>query len=207
MTYFLYGNIDSARVLMRRGQEMGYAMTFLSAFFDYVARDYDAVLSKLHGPMHGSANDSISRYLLKGDAYKHMEQVDAADHCFDSAQLISERCVRKQTDGRQVGLSESRLGLALAKLGRKAEAIDHALEGTELMPVSKSFSDGTARLFDLALVYTNVGEHDLAVNLLDSLLSIPSEVSVARLKLDPQLDPLRDNPRFQALVDRGHVVF
>lgn len=208
MTYFLCGNIDSARVLAKRGEEMGYAnLAFHWAFTDFVARQYSAVLSKLHEPIYGGENDSINHYLLKGEVYNRMEETEAAEHCFDSARLISERCVRQEKDGRQAGRTESHLGLALAKLGRKDEAIAYAMKGTQLMPVSKNFSDGTARLFNLALVYTSVGEHDLAVDLLDSLLSIPSDVSAARLKLDPQLDPLRNNPRFQALVDRGDVVF
>jgi hypothetical protein len=36
------------------------------------------------------------------------------------------------------------------------------------------------------------------LDLIEILLSIPSDLSVALLRLDPVWDPLRDHPRFQA---------
>jgi serine/threonine-protein kinase len=53
-----------------------------------------------------------------------------------------------------------------------------------------------------AQVYALVGEQELAIEQLDELLSRPSDVSVSLLRLDPIWDPLRDNPRFQALLAR-----
>jgi hypothetical protein len=47
-----------------------------------------------------------------------------------------------------------------------------------------------------------VDEYDAAIDLLDYLLSIPSWVSVPQLRLHPMWDPLRDHPRFQALLER-----
>ena len=38
--------------------------------------------------------------------------------------------------------------------------------------------------------------------MIERLLSIPCEFSVGLLRLDPVWDPLRDNPRFQALVEK-----
>ena len=62
--------------------------------------------------------------------------------------------------------------------------------------------DGSDVLIELAKIYTCVGEIDKALDLIDELLSIPSWLSVGLLRLDPAWDPLRDDPRFQALFEK-----
>ena len=54
----------------------------------------------------------------------------------------------------------------------------------------------------LAEIYTWVGEPDEAFRLLDHLLTVPNGLTVPTLKLDPTWDPLRKDPRFQALIDK-----
>jgi hypothetical protein len=46
-----------------------------------------------------------------------------------------------------------------------------------------------------------VNEYDLAVEQLEHLLSIPSELSIPLLRLDPVWKPLRDHPRFKRLLE------
>ncbi len=45
-----------------------------------------------------------------------------------------------------------------------------------------------------------VREYDAAIDQLESLLAVPSNTAVPMLRIDPTWDPLRDNPRFQALL-------
>ena len=93
------------------------------------------------------------------------------------------------------------LGITLAGLGRKDEAIAAAKKGVEMFPVSKGAKRGPVRVYELAVVYTVVGEHELALDQLEYMLSIPAApTDVGLMKLDPQWDPLRDNPRFKKLV-------
>jgi serine/threonine-protein kinase len=76
---------------------------------------------------------------------------------------------------------------------------EHAVE---LMPISKDALDGTDQAIELAKIYSRVGEVDKALDLIDELLSIPSWLSVRLLRLDPVWDPLRNHPRFQALLEK-----
>jgi serine/threonine-protein kinase len=55
---------------------------------------------------------------------------------------------------------------------------------------------------DLARIFMMVGEHDAAVAQIEGLLAVPSPTSVPMLRTDPIWDPLRDHPRFQALLER-----
>jgi hypothetical protein len=50
-----------------------------------------------------------------------------------------------------------------------------------------------------------IGDQDAALAKLDYLLSRPSWISVSLLKLEPRWDPLRKNPKFQALLAKHDV--
>jgi tetratricopeptide (TPR) repeat protein len=92
------------------------------------------------------------------------------------------------------------LGLALAYLGRKAEAIREGERGVALDPVSKEADQGPYLQHQLVRIYMLVGEPEKALDQLEPLLKIPYYLSPGWLKIDPNFDPLRKNPRFQKLV-------
>ena len=54
----------------------------------------------------------------------------------------------------------------------------------------------------LAQIYVWTDEFDEAFRLLDHLFTVPSNLTVAMLKLDPDWDPLRQDPRYQVLIDK-----
>jgi eukaryotic-like serine/threonine-protein kinase len=95
------------------------------------------------------------------------------------------------------------LGLALAYLGRKEEAIREGERGAALEPPSKDADAGPYLQHQLVRIYTLVGEPEKALDKLEPLLKIPCYVSPGWLKIDPNFDPLRQNPRFQKLVAGG----
>ena len=70
-----------------------------------------------------------------------------------------------------------------------------------MLPVTKEAYRGTFRVDNLARIYVMVGEFDAAIDKLEFLLSIPSELTISSLRLDPAWDPLRDHPRFKKLVE------
>ncbi len=57
-------------------------------------------------------------------------------------------------------------------------------------------------LHDKARIYTMIGKYDEAIDALEQLMTIPYNLSVNQLRLDSDWDPLRDNPRFKALLRR-----
>jgi eukaryotic-like serine/threonine-protein kinase len=115
----------------------------------------------------------------------------------EEARKVFEDQIRQAPDDDQ---RHALLGLALAYLGRKEEAVREGLRSVELMPVAKDTLSGVYDLHVLVRTYILVGEPEKALDSLEPLLKMPSFVSPGWLRIDPNFDPLRGNPRFQKLV-------
>jgi len=129
--------------------------------------------------------------------YGYMKN-DLAKKYYDEGLKIVEAKIRQEPDDARL---HSALGIACAGLGRKQDAIREGKLAVGLLPVSKDAMRGICRVGDLARIYVMVGEFDLAINQIESLLSIPSELSIDLLRLDPAWNPLRRHARFQKLLE------
>jgi hypothetical protein len=92
------------------------------------------------------------------------------------------------------------LGVALAYLGRNAEAVREGQRGVELQTISQDAYGGPYEQLQLARIYLLVGEPEKALDQLEPLLRIPYYLSPGWLRIDPTFDSLRNNPRFVKLV-------
>ena len=71
-----------------------------------------------------------------------------------------------------------------------------------LMPISEDAVLGPMYAQRLAETYALVGERDAAIDQIEYLLAIPSPLTGGWLRVHPYWDPLRDHPRFQALLEK-----
>jgi Flp pilus assembly protein TadD len=92
-------------------------------------------------------------------------------------------------------------GLALAHLGRGAEAVREGEQGVALAPLTDQAMNGGYVRHLLVRIYLLVGEKDQALSLLEELLEIPHYLSPGWLRVDPNFGPLRGSPRFEHLTD------
>jgi TolB-like protein/class 3 adenylate cyclase/Tfp pilus assembly protein PilF len=116
---------------------------------------------------------------------------------FAAARLIEEKTVSEQPD---YAPAWSRLGLIDAGLGRKEDAIREGRRACELLPITKDSVDGPNYVTNLAMIYAWTGEKDLAFEQLSIAAQIPAGVTYGELKLYPQWDSLRGDPRFDKIV-------
>ena len=76
------------------------------------------------------------------------------------------------------------------------------------MPPQQDALVGDYNLTGLAEVEARTGETADAIGVLRQLLSIPAgdSVSIARLKIDPVWDPIRNDPAFQKLLGEKELI-
>lgn len=130
-------------------------------------------------------------------------QGDLARRSFEAARVELEQLVQRAPKDAELHGS---LGIAYAGLGRRTEAVREARLGCEPRPQSKcNTAPRLDCLVDLALVYTMVGQPGEAIAALDELLGRSGWSTPHRLRLEPWWDPLRPDPRFQALLEKYEV--
>jgi serine/threonine protein kinase len=135
----------------------------------------------------------------EGQLAKFRGNESAARAAFNSARNELGQTVQKQPD---YAAALCALGVVDAVLGNKEDAIREGERAVELTPVSKNAIEGATLVRYLAVIYAWTGEKDLAIQRLAETTYLPgSHISYGYLQLHPLWDPLRGDPRFQAIVE------
>ncbi|MEX1246309.1 MAG: protein kinase [Thermoanaerobaculia bacterium] len=199
MVFLGQGDLAGARAVLRAAPvEPTVLVAYMAIYFDLVWVLDDGQRELLLRMLPSAFDDDRGVWglclaqaaALKGDAASMRIYAEEARRSFE------EQLVPLPDDPQRHVL----LGLALAYLGRKKEAIREGERGVALLPVSKDAHSGTYYQHLLVRIYTLVGEPEKALDQLEPLLKLPYYLSPGWLKIDPYFDPLRKNPRFQKLL-------
>ena len=193
---FGYGDLQKARLVMEEGKNNNenFDKVYYPWMIEVYSRDYQNALKILEA-------DTVrpETYLvLKGQVLDFMQHNDMALHTYENARLLLEKLVISSPDN---AWYQVWLGLAHAGLGNKEEAKKCGLKAIEMHPIQTDpWSSGEEILLEYAQIKILVGEYNDAIDLIETLIKIPSLVSPWRLKLDPIYDPVRHHPGFQKIV-------
>jgi len=122
----------------------------------------------------------------------------AARTAFNSARKELAQTVHNQPG---YALALCALGVVDAVLGNKADAVREGQHAVELMPAEKNALGGAMLIQYLAVIYAWTGDKDRAIERLAEATKLPgSHITYGHLRLNPLWDPLRDDPRFAAIV-------
>jgi TolB-like protein/Tfp pilus assembly protein PilF len=139
------------------------------------------------------------KYYLIGFARKALHDEPGAHAAFLRAKSAVEEQLKRNPDAADVHVQ---LAKVLAYLNEKDSAVAEAQRATELQPESKDAFGGPEIAAGVAEVHAILGDNVRVIEILDGLLARPSAVTVQGLKVNPIWDPLRNDPRFQALIDK-----
>ena len=145
-------------------------------------------------------NVRMPRSFCEGLAARAQENPAAAETAFKAARAEMETVLREQPDYAEALCI---LGMCDAALGRKEEALREGRRAAELLPVTRDAMTGAEVLRNLAIIYAWTAEKDLAIKQLENLLPLYGPISYGQLRLHPWWDPLRDDSRFEKIVEES----
>jgi tetratricopeptide (TPR) repeat protein len=208
MSHLAEGDLEAARAVIRGASKEIDPTELVAEFAEYYGLGW--VLDDAHRDLllrlTPSAFDDdrahwatslAEAYRLRGDSASERRFAEIA------VQALTEQVAAEPDDSGRHG----DLGMALALLGRKEEAIREGERAVALEGLDKDKLYGPWNQFQLALILARVGEPEKAMDRLEPLVRLPSFLSPGWLRVDPTLDPLRKNPRFERLAASKPVTY
>jgi TolB-like protein/class 3 adenylate cyclase/Flp pilus assembly protein TadD len=170
--------------------------------FDLALRERDpaaAARALANIPREGEIKYAFQypRARYEGLLAKLRRNTPAAHAAFMAARAETEKLVRAQPRSAAALMV---LALIDAELGYKEKAIQEGRTACEMLPPTKDAVVGVFLISNLARIYALTGEKDLALEELDVVRKLPCGPSYGGLRLDPDWDSLRGDPRFEKIV-------
>jgi TolB-like protein/Flp pilus assembly protein TadD len=207
------GDTAPLRAVLRaipRDFDPGGAVTTVGIRLSLMERDFAEAARQLAASPHDRLTDSgyggtagmIDGYAFPNSWYEGLVarahgNFDTAQHAFEEAGRVVEVDLAKWPDDVKTIMM---LALIHAALGRKEDALREGRRAVELLPISKDAYDGPILATNLAAIYAQVGERDLALDQLATLAEVPNGPTPGTLRVEPEWDPLRGDPRFDKVV-------
>jgi tetratricopeptide (TPR) repeat protein len=181
------GRTNESLAQMTRARELdplSISMNFSLGWRLYMARRYDQAIEQLQNTLEMDPNFALPRMVL-GQAF---EQKNAYPQALTELQ-------------KAVGISHDSPQM-LGALGHVYGASGNRPEAERILAkLTEQSKKQYVSPFYVAIVYVGLAENDKALAWLEKAYGDRSNAIIFS-KVDPQLDPLRSTPRFQALLHR-----
>jgi serine/threonine-protein kinase len=150
-------------------------------------------------PREGVANNGVNYPFTywEGVVARYQGDLRKAQAAFAAARTEVQNVVQQQPD---FASALSLLAMIDAGLDKKEEAVREGQRACELLPISKDAIDGTFLAMNLAQIYAWIGDKDRAIEQITAVQRVPNPLSYGLLKLRPDWDSLRGDPRFEKIV-------
>jgi TolB-like protein/Tfp pilus assembly protein PilF len=179
------------------------AVLGIAVYLDVIERRFADALQTLQ--KRTSKNDRLQQLFPRVVLPLMAGQTEAAKSAGEEALPLLEARFRERPDDT---LAMRELSWVYLALGRNADALRLSRQAADLISIEKDASSGPIFQNGLAQIEARADAPEEAIKRLRHLLSIPAGTvaSIARLKIDPVWDPIRNRPDFQQLLlDREQI--
>ena len=198
------GDLDTLRLLATVPADMdlgsGLSSVMVRAELLLWERKADSLLALSRGLQCGprDVDEFFQPDLLAAWAHELRGDKQAARAAFASALGV----LAMEPDAGPLGfVVHAQRGAALAGLGRKVEALEEVRWLRESRICREDhYEAGPTAARARAIILAQLGESDAALDEIQRLLAGPTPLTVHTLRLDPRWDPIREHPRFKALL-------
>jgi TolB-like protein/Tfp pilus assembly protein PilF len=200
MVHLAQGDLEGARAVVRAAPaevEPTAHVAFMGIYWDlfWVLDDAQQQLL-LRLPPSAFADDRGNWGIVRAQTHYNRGDRAQARVYADSARIaFMEQLAASPNDAQR----HSFVGLALAYMGRKEEAIRYGERARALMNPSNDGYTGPYIQHQLVRIYLLTGEPEKALDQLEPLLKLPYHLSPGWLRIDPAFAPLKGNRRFEKL--------
>jgi TolB-like protein/Flp pilus assembly protein TadD len=202
--------LRSALHAIPREFDPGGAVTTVAIRLGLMEREFDEAARVISGSARerftdiglGGTAGMLDGYTFPKSWYEGLIErsrgnVGTAQRAFEAAERVVESDLGQWPDDAK-GIMM--LALIHAALGRKEDALREGRRATESLPISRDAYDGPLLATNLAVIYAQVGEREQALEQLTRLVGMPNGPTPGTLRVEPEWDALRDDPRFEKLL-------
>jgi TolB-like protein/Tfp pilus assembly protein PilF len=211
ISFQLTGDIAQAQTLLdtiqpKRGDGLYTGIVVANAI---LLRKYDAAIAMLKTQLEDPKALGISLGAFEnnlGDLERHAGHAAEAAAAYEKSKQVVNEFLRTQPDNTDL---LNQLAWAETWLGDKAGTMAHLQRAIAILPASKDAAVGPSYEDNLARTEAHFGDKENAISRLQHLLSISYScppVTPALLRLDPDWDNLRGDPRFEKLCQSSLAV-
>jgi eukaryotic-like serine/threonine-protein kinase len=198
-----HGQLDALRAALGhvpRDMNLGWGLESGRAELLLFERNADSLLQMVEITREQEfvgQSSYLPRDLYVGWAHRLHGDQAAARAAFESARVHLDSALSERPDDDSLHAAR---GMALAGLGNHDEALGEARWLKQSVVYREDAFLGPDVAEDRAKILAQTGDAEAALDEIERLLARPSHLSVHTLRLDPRWDPIRDNPRFKALL-------
>ena len=189
------GKLDDARAVVQAAPGQAAWKSSMFALIEFYGRNY-AESSKILATISPEAKQPLDA-VIEAQIQRLSGDPESAQSTFERARKIVEKEItRRPNDPNLLGY----LAICYADLGQKEEALAAIQRAAALAPIAQDAVDGANWMGSLAEVYILTGDGEAALQQLAKVVKLPNGITYGDLRLNPEWDPIRNDPRFQEIL-------